>query len=140
MNTECKIYRWIFAVGIILPIVMVPAYVFMVHMGVSLSGITGGCRLYTACGLYCTGCGGTRAVRELLSGHIISSFRYHPIVLYAAYLYLYFMVSFICERVSRGKIKVIRFSPMHGYIAIAIIVVQCVVKNMMVLVWGIHII
>ncbi|MGN0372670.1 MAG: DUF2752 domain-containing protein [Enterocloster sp.] len=33
-------------------------------------------------GLYCPGCGGTRALRALLHGKLILSFQYHPLVLY----------------------------------------------------------
>lgn len=35
-------------------------------------------------GLYCPGCGGTRAVKALLSGEIVKSLYFHPLVPYVA--------------------------------------------------------
>ena len=35
-------------------------------------------------GFYCPGCGGTRALWALLSGHPLLSFLYHPLVPYSA--------------------------------------------------------
>ena len=42
------------------------------------------CIFYSAFGLYCPGCGGTRAVSALLHGQILTSFICHPLVLYTA--------------------------------------------------------
>lgn len=42
------------------------------------------CLFQMMTGLYCPGCGGTRAVRALLSGHPVLSFLYHPVVPYMA--------------------------------------------------------
>ncbi|WP_313580862.1 DUF2752 domain-containing protein [Lacrimispora sp.] len=41
------------------------------------------CLFHSLTGLYCPGCGGTRAVRSLLRGDLRMSFQYHPLVLYA---------------------------------------------------------
>lgn len=40
------------------------------------------CVFQSLTGLYCPGCGGTRAVRSLLKGDFLMSFQYHPLVLY----------------------------------------------------------
>ena len=40
------------------------------------------CLFHTLTGAYCPGCGGTRALIALLSGKLLLSFCYHPLVLY----------------------------------------------------------
>lgn len=42
------------------------------------------CLFHLLTGLYCPGCGGTRAVWYLLHGQILKSVQYHPLVLYMA--------------------------------------------------------
>ena len=56
------------------------------------------CYFETITGLYCPGCGGTRAVIELFRGHIASSFIYHPVVPYAAVVYAVFMIRMFIRR------------------------------------------
>src|SRR5699024_11763741 len=51
------------------------------------------CLMRTVLGLYCPGCGGTRAVLLLVEGHPIRSFFYHPVVLYAAVLGGWYLIS-----------------------------------------------
>ncbi len=41
------------------------------------------CLFHLLTGLYCPGCGGTRAVWYLLHGQILKSIQYHPLVVYA---------------------------------------------------------
>ena len=49
-------------------------------------------------GIYCPGCGGTRAVGALLRGHILESVWYHPIVLYTVIVFGGFMMTQGLER------------------------------------------
>ena len=53
------------------------------------------CLFQMMTGLYCPGCGGTRAVRALLSGHPVLSFLYHPVVPYMASVAVWAAVSWI---------------------------------------------
>ena len=79
-------------------------------------------------GFYCPGCGGTRAVKALLHGHILESLHYHPIVVYVAVL-------LIAYTFFRRKPKVA-----HAYIAFIMILVQFVYKNLMLIIFHIHVI
>ena len=59
------------------------------------------CLFHLMTGLYCPGCGGTRAVRALLRGDLAMSFQYHPLVLYMAAVILAEAVSFGIARATK---------------------------------------
>lgn len=82
-------------------------------------------------GFYCFGCGGTRAVDALLKGKVLLSVYYHPLVLYAVVIYFSYMLSHTLSIVSHGRIKSMQFRPCYFYIAIVIIIGQCVIKNIL---------
>lgn len=95
------------------------------------------CVFHSLTGLYCPGCGGTRACRLLLSGHIFQSFLYHPGVFLAAALYVWFMVSHTIEFVSKGRLKIgLSYTDKFLYLEVAVIILQCLAKNMMKILWG----
>lgn len=95
------------------------------------------CLLHSLTGLYCPGCGGTRACRLLLSGHIFQSFLYHPGVLPAAVLYLWYMTSHTIELLSKGQLRIsLPYSDKFLYLEAAIILLQCLVKNLVKILWG----
>lgn len=72
-----------------------------------------GCIWDKMLGIYCPGCGGTRAVLALLHGKPLLSLWYHPFVLYAAVLYACFMLSHtaaglweLCSRIRQKSAAV----------------------------------
>lgn len=98
------------------------------------------CLIHKWTGYYCPGCGGTRAVRELLAGHIITSFFYHPVVVYGGALYLWFMISHTVEYITKGKLRIgMQYTDGYLYIAAGIILLQWGVKNVVKLIWGVGI-
>lgn len=69
------------------------------------------------------------------------SFLYHPVVPYGAAVYTWFMVSHTIEYLSKGRWRIgMRYTDNYLYGAIAIIIVQWVLKNMIKAVWGIGIV
>lgn len=96
------------------------------------------CLFHRVTGYYCPGCGGTRAVRALLAFRIADSIRYHPIVPYGALLGGWFMVSQTIERLSRGRVQIgMRCRNIYLWIAVAILAVNVLVKNLLLGVWQI---
>lgn len=82
-------------------------------------------------GFYCPGCGGTRAVKFFLSGHILKSFIYHPLIPYLGIGGGIFMISQTITRVTRGKIKGMKFQNWYVYVMGIIILVQVLIKNIL---------
>lgn len=99
------------------------------------------CLFHKWTGYYCPGCGGTRAVKALLRGDVIRSFFYHPVVLYGAVLYSWYMISHTIEYLSKGKFRIsMPYREVYLYIAVVVILVQCVLKNVVKIIWGINLI
>lgn len=104
--------------------------------GIDISRYLWPCLFHLMTGYYCPGCGGTRAVRALLAGDLFSSLWYHPFVPYTAVICVWFMISQTIERIFGGRIKIgMHFREIYMWLAIAIIVVNCLVKNLALIVW-----
>lgn len=96
------------------------------------------CLVNTYFGLYCPGCGGTRALISLLHGHILWSLWYHPLVPYSAFIFGSFMITQALARLSRFRY----FHGMHFhnwflYVALVIVGANWIIKNILLLGWGI---
>ncbi len=110
--------------------------IFVRVTGIGISRILGGCAFHELTGLYCPGCGGTRAMRALFAGDIIRSFCYHPFVPFIAVTGTWFMVSQTVQRISRGKIPIgMHFRTVYLWIALWIIVLNVLVKNLALIFW-----
>lgn len=97
-----------------------------------------GCVMLRVSGLYCPGCGGTRAVVAMLKGDFVHSVLYHPAVLYGTTLFLVYFVSQTLMRITKGKVKGLSMKPLYLYILLAIIGVNFIVRNVLLLAFGIR--
>ena len=98
----------------------------------------GGCTLHNLTGYYCPGCGGTRAVYALLHGHILCSLFYHPIVVYTAVFFGWFMLSQTIQKASRGRYAIgMHYRDLYLWAALAIVLLNWLVKNLILAVCGI---
>ena len=96
------------------------------------------CVVQSVLGVYCPGCGGTRAVAALLRGDFAGSFICHPLVLYTAAVGGWFLASQTIERVSRHRIRIgMRYRDGYVWAALGIVVVNFVVKNLLLILWDV---
>ncbi|MCD7708520.1 MAG: DUF2752 domain-containing protein [Clostridiales bacterium] len=96
------------------------------------------CALHRLTGYYCPGCGGTRAVIALLHGHIFQSLYYHPLVVYVLAVGGWYMVSQTVERLSRGRAPIaLRYKNAYLWLALALTLINCVVKNLVLAILGV---
>ncbi|MBR1573021.1 MAG: DUF2752 domain-containing protein [Lachnospiraceae bacterium] len=86
------------------------------------------CIFHELTGLYCPGCGGTRAAIALLSGHPWISFLYHPLVIYSVAALCYILIQFIYCRIHKHKF---RFHSSILWIALIIVIANFIIKNLL---------
>lgn len=97
------------------------------------------CMFHRVTGYYCPGCGGTRAVFTFFRGDIARAFKLHPFVPYAFILGGWFMLSQTIQRLSGNRIKIgMNFRIVYLWTALGIIALNWIIKNMFILVCGIH--
>lgn len=95
------------------------------------------CVLYSILGVYCPGCGGTRALRALFQGKLLTSFWYHPLVLYTVVILGGFFLTQTWERLHLPGIKGWKFHSWYLFGAVGVLFTNFIVKN--ILLWGFQI-
>ncbi|MDR2045013.1 MAG: DUF2752 domain-containing protein [Clostridium sp.] len=89
-----------------------------------------GCFWNRRFGIYCPGCGGTRAIIAFLRGHWLLSVWYHPVVPYTAVLFGSFMITQAFARVTKYRYgRGMRFHSWFLYGAILVVAVHFITKN-----------
>lgn len=108
-------------------------------LGISLSDVMPGCLFLRLTGYYCPGCGGTRAVISLFRGDFLQSFLYHPVVLYVAIVGGWYVISHTMELASKEKYAIgMRYRDIYLYLAVALILLNWIIKNLMILLQGVY--
>lgn len=98
------------------------------------------CIMRSMLGLYCPGCGGTRAFLFLIHGQILKSLFYHPVVAYAVAFLILYMGSQTIMRLTKQKVSALHFRIGYCYIGVVILVGNFLWKNYYVIIKGIYLI
>ena len=89
------------------------------------------CVFHTLTGYFCPGCGGTRSLKALLSGQFLVCVVDFPMIMYAAVVYAWFMISQTIDRISRHRIPIgMKYRHAWVYASLVIVIIHFVVKNL----------
>lgn len=135
MHRRITIEQGLYLTGVLVFIIGLPLTIL--YLKNIQAGIYPPCLFNEYLGIYCPGCGGSRAVKELLSGNFITSLYYHPLVPYAAGIYFFFMGSWTLSFLTKGHIRGIRFRNWFLYGALIVLGANFILKNLLRLIWGI---
>lgn len=134
-HPEQIIEEWYF-VGKLALVCIVAAAVFFWWKGDVLISREGGCVVRDVLDVYCAGCGGTRAFYYLVHGNLWKSFLCNPFLIYMFGIWVVFMINtFLYKHTEKIGFK--KF-PIVGLIygGVGVLVVQCIVRNILYLGFG----
>ena len=127
----------LFVIGIIAGTAGLVAVIVFIIYGDRIIAGDSGCLFNQITGLYCPGCGGTRAFYHAVHLHFIKSFLCHPIVMYSLAAYFVFMINTLLVKFTR-KLGFPEYPvSVTVYIGVGILLGQWVIRNILVIFWGI---
>ena len=104
--------------------------IFMLIFGNKIVDSGAVCAFKSHTGLYCLGCGGTRALNAFVHLHFIKSLYYHPIVVFFFVGYFFFIINSFLFR--HNKICFAKFNPLILiYVGLTIAVLNLIVRNVL---------
>ena len=97
------------------------------------------CSFYSLIHLYCPACGGTRALYALARLDIMSSVRYNVTVPFGVFVYAYYNVRGFIAAIKNNTEYFVKQKYTLCIILSAVFVLNFIIKNTLLLVWGIDI-
>lgn len=95
------------------------------------------CLFHLITGLYCPGCGGTRAACYLLRGQVVKSLWYHPLVIYMAVVGSAELITYVLSKVQKKPQLYLGHMAAFTNIGVVIVILNMIVKNYMLVFLGI---
>ena len=122
----------------ILPFLIIAIIIFWIYGNKITSGMTE-CYFRKVTGLYCIGCGGTRAFNHFVRFHWLKSLYYHPFVPFAFGGYFSFLINSFLYRHNKKCIE--NFNPLIlVYVGVGILFLSFLIKNIALIAFGVHMI
>lgn len=129
MKKEKNLNDYVYISVIITVLVLIMFYIIYLLIG---KPPIFNCWIYENFGIYCPGCGCTRALINLFQGNIIKSLYYNPTVLYAVIVLIIYLVGNTIAKVLKKDSKyILKYTPILIYVGIFILIGTCIVKNLL---------
>ena len=131
MKKEKSYNDYVYISVVITIIILITAYIVYILIG---KPPIFNCIIYEKFGIYCPGCGCTRAFISLMNGKILASLYYNPTVLYTVVVLTIYVISTTLAKIFKKENSkyVLKYSPVYIYIGIFILIGTCIVKNILV--------
>lgn len=93
------------------------------------------CIIHENFGIFCPGCGCTRALISLFQGNIIKSLYYNPTILYSFIILSIYIFSNTVSKIFKKENSrfVLKYNPIYLYIGIFLLFGTCIIKNVLIL-------
>ena len=124
MQTPRRRKFWLSRTTTILVVVALALFLKYKPPGLKLPG----CPFRDLTGLYCPGCGSTRAIRKALQGEFLDAFRYNPITLPFLFVILYLYALYLIDQWT-GNYKYRPSRYWIGLVAVVLFVALMVLRN-----------
>ena len=86
------------------------------------------CFFHKTTGLLCAGCGALRAVHQLLHGHLVTAFRFNPLVILSLPVILGFGARYAAQ-MARNQPASLGFRPVWLWLVLAAAITFSIVRN-----------
>jgi len=87
------------------------------------------CLFYRSTGLLCPGCGGLRAIHQLLHGHLSAAFRFNALFVCSLPFFAWFGARHLLAKI-RGDARPVLVRPLRLWLGFVVLVVFGILRNL----------
>jgi hypothetical protein len=93
------------------------------------------CFFHKTTGLLCAGCGALRAMHQLLHGHLVTAFRFNPLLVVSLPFFLWFGVKGVAQK-ARNQPVALGIRPVWWWLLLGVLIGFTLLRNLPGLQWA----
>ena len=104
--------------------------IFVFHYDPASFSFSAPCSFHSFTGLYCPGCGATRALHQLLHGNFTGAFGFNPLVVISLPFLIYSYISYTMKVLCSRSLPIAFMPASTGRVVLVLVVAFTVLRNM----------